>query len=84
MQVRESRIENLLGLAHHRIYPSALPLPDHVAYARLPTAFTLAPCCAVPVQVLDPVLAPVAAAQRGETVTPPFGIFLKDYMETEW
>ena len=35
-------------------------------------------------RVLDPVIAPVAAAQRGEVVTPPFGVFLKDYKETEW
>ena len=55
-----------------------------MAYTRLPLAFTLVPCCVVLAQVLDPVLAPVAAAQRGEAATPPFGIFLKDYMETEW
>ena len=66
------------------IYSSTLPLPDNVAYGRLPLAFTLVPCCVVLAQVLDPVLAPVAAAQRGEAATPPFGIFLKDYMETEW
>ncbi len=35
-------------------------------------------------RVLDPIIAPVAAQQRGESVVPPFGVFLKDYKETEW
>jgi hypothetical protein len=35
-------------------------------------------------RVLDPILAPVIAQQRGEAVVPPHGIFIKDYFETEW
>lgn len=30
-------------------------------------------------RVLDPVIAPMAAAQRGEPIEPPWGLFLKDY-----
>jgi hypothetical protein len=36
-------------------------------------------------RVLDPVIGPTAAAQRGEAgVVPPYGVFLKDYAVTEW
>ncbi len=35
-------------------------------------------------RVLDPILAPIAAQQRGEAVAPMYGVFLKDYKETEW
>ena len=35
-------------------------------------------------RVLDPVLAPLAAAERGEGCRPIFGAFLKDYFASEW
>jgi NAD(P)-dependent dehydrogenase (short-subunit alcohol dehydrogenase family) len=35
-------------------------------------------------RVLDPVIAPLLAASKGEDVTPPYGIFLKDFVKCEW
>jgi hypothetical protein len=35
-------------------------------------------------RVLDPVIAPLLALQRGEPVEPPWGHFLKDYQKCEW
>ena len=35
-------------------------------------------------RVLDPVIAPMNASERGEIADPPWGVFLKDYMKCEW
>jgi NAD(P)-dependent dehydrogenase (short-subunit alcohol dehydrogenase family) len=35
-------------------------------------------------RVLDPIIAPLLAVQRGEPIEPPWGVFLKDYMKCEW
>jgi hypothetical protein len=35
-------------------------------------------------RVLDPIIAPLLAAQRGDPVEPPWGFFLKDYQKCEW
>lgn len=36
-------------------------------------------------RVLDPIIAPLLAARdRGQAVTPPFGVFLKDFVKCEW
>ena len=35
-------------------------------------------------RVLDPIIAPLRALQRGEPIEPPWGVFLKDYMKCEW
>ena len=35
-------------------------------------------------RVLDPIIAPLLAQQRGEIVDPPWGFFLKDYQKCEW
>lgn len=35
-------------------------------------------------RVLDPVIGPLNALQRGELGDPPWGVFLKDYMKCEW
>jgi hypothetical protein len=35
-------------------------------------------------RVLDPVIAPLVAASKGEDVTPQYGIFLKDFVKCEW
>ena len=35
-------------------------------------------------RVLDPIIGPLAAAERGEPFDPPWGYFLKDYMKCEW
>jgi NAD(P)-dependent dehydrogenase (short-subunit alcohol dehydrogenase family) len=35
-------------------------------------------------RVLDPVIGPLNALDRGEVADPPWGVFLKDYMKCEW
>jgi hypothetical protein len=35
-------------------------------------------------RVLDPIIAPLRALQRGEPIEPPWGVFLKDYTKCEW
>eukprot|EP00605_Chrysophyceae_sp_TOSAG23-4_P002410 GSChrysophyteH1.ASY1.ANO1.2668.1 assembled CDS len=35
-------------------------------------------------RVLDPVIAPLLGRSRGETPSPPFGVFLKDFQKCEW
>lgn len=35
-------------------------------------------------RVLDPIIAPLGALQRGEQVEPPWGHFIKDYVKCEW
>uniref|UniRef100_A0A7S4U7I9 Uncharacterized protein n=1 Tax=Paramoeba aestuarina TaxID=180227 RepID=A0A7S4U7I9_9EUKA len=35
-------------------------------------------------RVLDPVLAPLVAAEKGEKVEPFWGVFLKDFRKCEW
>ena len=35
-------------------------------------------------RVLDPVIGPLNALQRGDVADPPWGVFLKDYMKCEW
>ena len=35
-------------------------------------------------RVLDPIIAPLMAAERGDPVEPPSGVFLKDFVKCEW
>lgn len=35
-------------------------------------------------RVLDPIISPLLAISKGEFVEPPFGVFLKDYVQCEW
>ena len=35
-------------------------------------------------RLLDPVIAPMIAAAKGERVEPPYGHFIKDYEKCEW
>ena len=35
-------------------------------------------------RILDPIIAPIRARQRGEECVPPYGYFLKDFMKCEW
>lgn len=56
-------------------------------WSRLSSLPLLFPCLQVDAaaRVLDPVIGPLTALERGEVgVEPPWGVFLKDYMKCEW
>jgi NAD(P)-dependent dehydrogenase (short-subunit alcohol dehydrogenase family) len=57
-----------LAVAHEKKHKFQTPLDEIDAASR----------------VLDPVIGPLHARDKGEMVEPPWGLFLKDYMKCEW
>lgn len=57
-----------LAVKHHQKHNFQTPIDELDAASR----------------VLDPIIAPLLAQQRGEIVDPPWGFFLKDYQKCEW
>ena len=82
----------LSSLSHTHTHTQPLSLSLTCTYF-LPSTppFSLPPPTQTPIdeqdaasRVLDPIIAPLLALQRGEVVEPPWGFFLKDYQKCEW